>query len=152
LIQAFALGYERLVERLLQSPRYGERSARHWLDTIHFAEAHGCGHDLPRDHAWRSRDYVIEPLNRDTPRPRFVREQLAADRFYAAGVPPVRSKSFGLSHKPRRQVEGHAAGGARFAEWPVGSSPARFHGDPGAASRPRHEGMINGTGRARSSR
>ncbi len=74
--------YEHLVDRLLESPRYGERWARHWLDTIHFAETHGCGHDLPRDHAWRFRDYVIESLNRDTPWPRFVREQLAADRFY----------------------------------------------------------------------
>lgn len=74
--------YERLVDRLLQSPRYGERWARHWLDTIHFAETHGCGHDLPRDHAWRYRDYVIKSLNRDTPWPRFIREQLAADRFF----------------------------------------------------------------------
>lgn len=74
--------YEHLVNRLLASPRYGERWARHWLDTIHFAETHGCGHDLPRDHAWRYRDYVIEALNNDTPWPRFVREQLAADRFF----------------------------------------------------------------------
>lgn len=74
--------YEHLVDRLLASPRYGERWARHWLDTTHFAETHGCGHDLPRDHAWRFRDYVIDSLNRDTPWPRFVREQLAADRFF----------------------------------------------------------------------
>ena len=74
--------YEHLVDRLLASPRYGERWARHWLDTIHFAETHGCGHDLPRDHAWRYRDYVIESLNNDKPWPRFVREQLAADRLF----------------------------------------------------------------------
>ena len=74
--------YEKLVDRLLESPRYGERWARHWLDTIHFAETHGCGHDLPRDHAWRYRDYVIEALNTDKPWPRFIREQLAADRLY----------------------------------------------------------------------
>jgi mono/diheme cytochrome c family protein len=74
--------YEHLVDRLLASPRYGERWARHWLDTIHFAETHGCGHDLPRDHAWRYRDYVIESLNDDKPWPRFVREQLAADRLF----------------------------------------------------------------------
>jgi mono/diheme cytochrome c family protein len=74
--------YEHLVDRLLASPRYGERWARHWLDTIHFAETHGCGHDLPRDHAWRFRDYVIESLNNDKPWPRFVREQLAADRLF----------------------------------------------------------------------
>ena len=74
--------YEKLVGRLLESPRYGERWARHWLDTIHFAETHGCGHDLPRDHAWRFRDYVITALNEDKPWPRFVREQLAADVLF----------------------------------------------------------------------
>ncbi len=74
--------YEQLVDRLLASPRYGERWARNWLDTIHFAETHGCGHDLPRDHAWRYRDYVIESLNADKPWSRFVREQLAADRLF----------------------------------------------------------------------
>jgi hypothetical protein len=74
--------YEKLVDRLLSSPRYGERWARHWLDTIHFAETHGCGHDLPRDHAWRYRDYVISALNSDKPWPRFIREQLAADVLF----------------------------------------------------------------------
>lgn len=74
--------YEKLVDRLLESPRYGERWARHWLDTIHFAETHGCGHDLPRDHAWRYRDYVIVALNADKSWPRFIREQLAADRLF----------------------------------------------------------------------
>ncbi|MEO7319143.1 MAG: DUF1549 domain-containing protein, partial [Chthoniobacteraceae bacterium] len=74
--------YGRLVEKLLASPRYGERWARHWLDTIHFAETHGCGHDLPRDHAWRYRDYVIEALNTDKPWAHFIREQIAADRLF----------------------------------------------------------------------
>ena len=74
--------YEQLVDRLLDSPRHGERWARHWLDTIHFAETHGCEQDLPRENAWRYRDYVIKALNSDTPWPRFIREQLAADSFY----------------------------------------------------------------------
>ncbi len=74
--------YERLVSRLLNSPRYGERWARHWLDAIHFADSHGYEHDLGRDQAWRYRDYVIEALNGDTPWDRFIREQLAADVFY----------------------------------------------------------------------
>jgi mono/diheme cytochrome c family protein len=74
--------YERLVDRLLESPRYGERWARHWLDTIHFAETHGCGHDLPRDHAWRYRDFVINAFNEDKAWSRFVREQLAADVLF----------------------------------------------------------------------
>jgi len=74
--------YEKLVDRLLESPRHGERWARHWLDTIHFAETHGCGHDLPRDHAWRYRDYVIASLNADKPWGRFIREQIAVDALF----------------------------------------------------------------------
>jgi mono/diheme cytochrome c family protein len=74
--------YQKLVDRLLGSPRFGERWARHWLDTIHFADSHGYEHDLARDNAWRYRDYVIAAFNSDTPWPRFVREQLAADVFY----------------------------------------------------------------------
>ncbi|HZO53739.1 MAG TPA: DUF1549 and DUF1553 domain-containing protein [Bryobacteraceae bacterium] len=74
-------GHEELVDRLLASPRYGERWARHWLDTIHFADSHGFEHDVMRTNAWRYRDYVIESLNRDTPWDRFIREQLAADVF-----------------------------------------------------------------------
>ena len=74
--------YEKIVDALLASPHYGERWARHWLDTIHFADTHGFEHDLARPNAWRYRDYVIDSLNRDTPWPRFIREQLAADVFY----------------------------------------------------------------------
>ena len=74
--------YEKLVDGLLASPRYGERWARHWLDTIHFADTHGFEHDVFRPNAWRFRDYVIASLNRDTPWPRFIREQLAADVFF----------------------------------------------------------------------
>jgi hypothetical protein len=73
---------EKLVDRLLASPLYGERWARHWLDVIHFADTHGHEADLLRPHAWRYRDYVIDSLNRDTPWPRFIREQLAADVFF----------------------------------------------------------------------
>ncbi len=74
--------YEKLVARLLDSPRHGERWARHWLDTIHFADSHGYEHDLARDNAWPFRDYVIAAFNQDTPWPRFIREQLAADVFF----------------------------------------------------------------------
>jgi len=74
--------YSNLIDRLLASPRYGERFARHWLDTVHFADTHGCEHDVFRPNAWRYRDYVIESFNADTPWPRFIREQLAADHFF----------------------------------------------------------------------
>jgi hypothetical protein len=74
--------YERLVDRTLASPKYGERWARHWLDWIHFADSHGFEHDVMRMHAWRYRDYVIECLNADLPWPEWVRQQLAADVLY----------------------------------------------------------------------
>ena len=76
--------FSEAVDRLLASPRYGERWARHWLDTIHFADTHGFEHDDMRPNAWRYRDYVVESMNRDTPWARFVREQIAADVFFPA--------------------------------------------------------------------
>lgn len=74
--------YERVVDQLLASPRYGERWARHWMDAVHFAETHGHDQDRIRENAWRYRDYLIRSFNRDTPYARFIREQLAADHFY----------------------------------------------------------------------
>ncbi|MBI4602478.1 MAG: DUF1549 domain-containing protein [Planctomycetes bacterium] len=74
--------YERLVERLLASPRHGERWARHWMDVVHFAETHGHDQDRIRPNAWPYRDYLIESFNADMPYARFVEEQLAADALY----------------------------------------------------------------------
>ncbi|HEV3120740.1 MAG TPA: DUF1549 domain-containing protein, partial [Isosphaeraceae bacterium] len=74
--------YERLVDRLLCSPRYGERWGRHWLDQVHFADTHGYDKDKRRDHAWPYRDYVIRALNADIPYSRFVQEQLAGDVLF----------------------------------------------------------------------
>lgn len=74
--------YSRLVDRLLDAPHYGERWARHWFDTIHFADSHGFEHDVFRPHAWRYRDYVIQRLNADIPWSQFIREQLAVDYFF----------------------------------------------------------------------
>jgi hypothetical protein len=71
--------YERLVDRVLASPRYGERWARHWLDLARFAETHGFERNLERPLAWPYRDYVIAALNDDKPYDRFVFEQLAGD-------------------------------------------------------------------------
>lgn len=73
--------YERLVDRLLASPRYGERWGRFWLDLVHFGETHGYDKDKVRANAWPYRDYVIAAFNRDKPYARFVREQLAGDVF-----------------------------------------------------------------------
>ena len=74
--------YEKLVERLLASPRYGERWARHWLDTVHYGETHGYDKDKPRLNAWPYRDYVIRAFNQDKPYSRFVEEQLAGDVLF----------------------------------------------------------------------
>ncbi|HZN67901.1 MAG TPA: DUF1549 domain-containing protein, partial [Tepidisphaeraceae bacterium] len=74
--------YERLVDQLLASPRYGERWARHWMDVVHFAETHGHDQDRPRPHAWPYRDYLISAFNTDKPYARFVEEQIAADVLY----------------------------------------------------------------------
>ncbi len=74
--------YEKLVERLLASPRYGERWGRHWLDVVHYGESHGYDKDKPRRHAWPYRDYVIRSLNEDKPYARFVEEQLAGDVLF----------------------------------------------------------------------
>ena len=74
--------YERLVDRLLASPHYGERWARHWMDLVHFAETHGHDQDRIRPNAWPYRDYLIDSFNRDTPYARFVQEQVAADALF----------------------------------------------------------------------
>ena len=74
--------YERLIDRLLASPRYGERWGRHWLDLARFAESDGFEHDAVRPHAWRYRDYVIRSFNADKPYDRFIREQLAGDELW----------------------------------------------------------------------
>ncbi|HMJ90357.1 MAG TPA: DUF1549 and DUF1553 domain-containing protein [Candidatus Acidoferrum sp.] len=71
--------YERLVEKLLASSRYGERWARHWFDVVRFAESHGFEMNQPRANAWPYRDYVIRALNEDKPYNQFILEQLAGD-------------------------------------------------------------------------
>ena len=74
--------YAALVDKLLASPHYGERWARHWLDVVHFGETHGYDKDKPRPNAWPYRDYVIRAFNEDRPYERFVKEQLAGDVLY----------------------------------------------------------------------
>ncbi len=73
------LANEKLVDRLLASDAYGERWGRHWLDVMRFAESNGYETNALRTNAWLYRDYVIRSFNRDTPYPRFILEQLAAD-------------------------------------------------------------------------
>ena len=71
--------WERLLDRVLEDPRYGERWGRHWLDVIRFAESNGFETNRERLSAWRFRDYVIEAFNTDKPYDQFIREQIAGD-------------------------------------------------------------------------
>src|SRR6266566_4960101 len=73
--------FERVVDRLLESPRYGERWARHWLDLARYAESEGFKADEIRPNAWRYRDYVIQSFNNDKPYDRFIKEQIAGDEL-----------------------------------------------------------------------
>ena len=76
--------YEQLLDRLLASPHYGERWARHWLDLVRFAESEGFERDLPRYYAWPYRDYVIRSFNSDKSYLEFAREQMAGDTMASA--------------------------------------------------------------------
>ncbi|MDB5308383.1 MAG: hypothetical protein JWO38_2585 [Gemmataceae bacterium] len=78
--------YEKVVDKLLASPHYGERWARHWLDLARYADTNGYEFDEPRPDAWRYRDYVVRSFNADKPYDRFVTEQLAGDEAFP-GVP-----------------------------------------------------------------
>jgi hypothetical protein len=71
--------HDAVVERLLASPRYGERWAQHWLDVVRYADTHGFEVNTERPNAWPYRDYVIKAFNNDTPYDRFIKEQLVGD-------------------------------------------------------------------------
>src|SRR5207244_12506071 len=73
--------YEKVVDSLLASPRFGERWARHWLDLVRYGETNSFERDDPKPFAWRYRDYVIRAFNDDKPYDQFIREQLAGDEL-----------------------------------------------------------------------
>ena len=73
--------YERMIDRLLAKPQYGEKWGRHWLDLVRYAETHGYERDSIKPFAWRYRDYVIDAFNRDKPYNQFLMEQLAGDEL-----------------------------------------------------------------------
>jgi mono/diheme cytochrome c family protein len=77
--QAFAA----LIDRLLESPHYGERMAQHWLDVVRYADSSGFANDFERGNAWRYRDYVVRAFNSDKPYSEFIREQIAGDELDA---------------------------------------------------------------------
>ena len=103
--------YERVVERLLASPHYGERWAQHWLDVVRYAETNGYEADGERPHAWRYRDYVVRSLNADKPYDRFVTEQLAGDLLARAADTPAREAELLVAAGFNRCGPVHQVGG-----------------------------------------
>jgi hypothetical protein len=91
--------YEKVVDRLLASPRYGERMALGWLDLSRFAESDGFKADDKRPLAWRYRDYIIKSFNEDKPYDRFIKEQLAGDELYPDDPEALIATAF-LRHYP----------------------------------------------------
>ncbi len=88
--------FARVIDRLLASPRYGERWGRHWLDVVRYADTAGETADFPVPDAWRYRNYVLDAFNHDKPYNEFLREQIAGD-ILAAQLPP--------SAAPQRRAE-----------------------------------------------
>jgi hypothetical protein len=88
--------WEKVIDRLLASPRYGERWGRHWLDLARYADTNGFEFDEPRPDAWRYRDYVIRSFNADKPYDRFVTEQLAGDEAYVGDREALVATGFNL--------------------------------------------------------
>ena len=84
----------RLIDRLLKSPRYGERWARHWLDVVRFSESQGYERDKIRPDSWHYRDYVIRSLNADKPYDQFAREQIAGDVIQPVTQDSIKATGF----------------------------------------------------------
>jgi cytochrome c553 len=122
-IDAFAMdasanAYEKLVDRLLDSPHHGERWARHWLDVVHYGDTHGYDKDQPRPNAWPYRDYVIRSFNSDKPYSRFVQEQVAGDVLFPGTRDGVTALGFisagpwdfiGHAEVPETKIDGKVA-------------------------------------------
>lgn len=110
--------FERLVDRLLASPHYGERWGRHWLDLARYADTNGGGFDYVYPNAWRYRDYVVRAFNQDKPFDQFLTEQLAGDllpidcsdeeyvdRLTATGLLTLAPKGLGMQDKEQMRLD-----------------------------------------------
>jgi hypothetical protein len=104
---------ERVVDRLLASPAYGEKWGRMWLDVVRYADTSGCNSDFPVPDLWRYRNWVINAVNADKPYDQFLKEQIAGDLLPASGVEDRNDKII---------ATGYIAGARRF-----GSRNAEFH-------------------------
>ncbi|MDQ3011509.1 MAG: DUF1549 and DUF1553 domain-containing protein [Acidobacteriota bacterium] len=108
--------YDKVVQRLLGSPRYGERWAQHWLDVVRFGETNGFELDQDRDQAWRYRDYVVNALNADKPYDRFIVEQVAGDELEPDSFEMRVATGF-LRAGPQHVVAGNQDVAANRQEW-----------------------------------
>ena len=108
----------KLVDRLLASPHYGERWARHWLDVVHYGDTHGYDKDKPRPNAWPYRDYIIRAFNEDRPYARFIQEQVAGDVLFPGTRDGVEALGFiaagpwdfiGHAEVPESKIDGKIA-------------------------------------------
>jgi len=102
--------WNRLVDKLLSSPSYGEHWGRHWLDLVRFAESDGWNQDAYRPNIWRYRDYVVASFNDDKPYPEFVREQLAGDEIEFHGPDQLVATGYlrlGIYEYNQRNARGH---------------------------------------------
>ena len=119
--------WERLVDRLLASPRYGERWARHWLDVARYGDTHGYDKDQPRPNAWPYRDYVVRAFNEDKPYARFVaraggrRRPLPGDprtgRRRWGSSPPAPGTSSAMPRSPRPSSTARSPGCSTATTW-----------------------------------
>ncbi len=91
--------WERLIDRLLDSPHYGEKWGRHWLDLVRYAETNGFERDSDKPMMWRYRDYVIRAFNEDKPYDRFIHEQLAGDELDDADADSIIATGFMRLHQ-----------------------------------------------------
>ena len=82
--------WDRVIDRLLDSPRYGEHQARHWLDVVRYADSNGLDENIAHGNAWRYRDWCIAAFNRDEPFDAFLRAHLAGDLLVEEGMTPAR--------------------------------------------------------------
>jgi hypothetical protein len=112
------LAYQKLVDTLLESPRYGERWARYWLDVVHYADTHGYDKDKPRPNAWPYRDYVIRSFNNDKSYAQFIEEQIAGDVLYPQTQDGIEALGFisagpwdliGHAEVPESKIDGKIA-------------------------------------------
>ena len=117
--------YEKLIDRLLKSPRYGERWGRHWLDVVRYADTGGFETDIYFPNAWRYRDYVIKSFNDDKPYNLFVQEQIAGDELWPGDIDY--EGTFEVPEPKLRKLEARIATGM-YTIGPVYHEAALFSG------------------------